>query len=126
MIHCPLYNWKQILGVTVSVWSFIKTLKTPIQPPMRQLHRFESIFIFGIGWGALIKSHHDICSYYAFYVHYLFRSKKMLAAIYMTVKHHTFFIDLSISSKGKYLKSSAIGKNRLIPIYKLMQASCCF
>src|SRR5438874_13501792 len=98
-------------------------IKTPVKPTVRKIHGIFRIFIFRTGRGAFIKCHHNISTDNSFYIHHFFWCEQMPAAIYVTLKKNTFFVDFPVCSKGKYLKAATVRQQWLLPIHKTMQAT---
>src|SRR5690625_2360549 len=110
----------------VFILCFFKSINTSIQPSIGYVHRVSSIVQVERIWSTLIKSHYYISSNGSLYIHYIFWSKQMTAAVYMRLEFHSFFCNLSIIGQRIYLTSSAIRQNIPIPIHKLMQPTSLF
>ena len=70
---------------------------------------------------AFIKLHHDIRIEHRLNLHAHLRREKQLVAVHRRGKAHAFFADLAHLAKRPHLKAAAIGQDRFVPTFKLMQ-----
>ena len=73
-----------------------------------------------------IKSHNNIGADTALYIHYFFGGKEMPATIDMRLEKGALFGELAVGCQRKYLVAAAVGKHRLVPAIKLVNAACRF
>ena len=48
----------------------------------------------------------------------------MIASVYMGFEFYAFFGHFSACSQRKHLIAATVGKNRSVPVHKLMQPAC--
>ena len=101
----------------------VMLLLAPLQPPQGALTGCLGILISGRILHAFIESHSNIAAKVGLDLHALLGPHKNTVSIKVRSKRHALFIDLTKAGQGKHLKSAAVGKNRAIPVHKLMEAA---
>ena len=84
-----------MLLIAVQVIRTVEARNTAVQPTVRPFHRSRSVTAVSRSRAALVKSHHDICTYLALDIHHQFRREHQLAAIYMRREPHAFLRHLT-------------------------------
>ena len=90
---------------------------------MSSFHSSFCSFIITRIWCTFIKCHHNIRSDVLLNFHGNFRRNKMFCTIFRILKFYTIFGNFSKMSQRKYLKSTRISQNRLIPIHPTVNST---
>ena len=71
----------------------------------------------------LVKRHCNSRRKVRLYLHTLLRTHKNPTTVNMRVKVHALFFDFTQLGQRKYLKSTAVCKNRLVPVHELVKST---
>ncbi len=89
-------------------------------PAQRQLHRIARL-LFGRGMRrALIKDHHNVAAEIALHLHGGLGIDKHWTAVNRRLELHTRFTDFAHIAQTEHLKTARVGKNRPLPLNKVV------
>ena len=94
-IGAALYNWEEVLFVSVEVVRAVETGYTAVEPTVRAVHRVLGVFLIRRTRAALVKSHHDVGSYLPLDIHHGLRREEQLATVDMGREAYTLFRHLA-------------------------------
>ena len=101
----------------------IMLLLAPLQPPKSALAGGLGVLIGSGVLHALIEGHSNIAAQIRLDLHALLGAHKNTVTIKVRGESHALFIDLTKAGQGKHLKSTAVGKDRAIPVHELMETT---
>ena len=107
--------------ITVVRSCTIKPLDASVEPAVGHVHTFLSVVVGAWVGRTFIERHYDICSDNPLHIHHIFRGKKVLRAIYMTLKLNPFLGYLTTLSQGIHLIAATICEDGLVPTIELVQ-----